>query len=198
MPFLISFGINALLEGIDADPATHGGERRLRGERQQDRTLGARELRGRAVVQAEDAEAVGGDHEFVEDRRDGHSVLAGLLALSVIMTWLFNASRGSILVAWLMHFQAMNPLFPDAQPWDNLVEETSMGRLLPGEGASDSAAVFLALHSAGVDVTYNVEVFSAELMALPAGEAAGRLSRSVRAVISAASKTWPISSNYIN
>ena len=75
-----------------------------------------------------------------------------------------------------------------AQPWDNLVEETSMGRLLPGEGASDSAAVFLALHSAGVDVTYNVEVFSAELMALPAGEAAGRLSRSMRAVISAASK----------
>lgn len=46
--------------------------------------------------------------------------LAGLLALSVIMTWFFNVSNGSILVAWLVHFQAMNPLFPDAQPWDSL------------------------------------------------------------------------------
>jgi membrane protease YdiL (CAAX protease family) len=46
--------------------------------------------------------------------------LAGLLSLSVIMTYLFNASRGSILIAWVAHFQAMNPLFPDAQPWDSL------------------------------------------------------------------------------
>jgi membrane protease YdiL (CAAX protease family) len=46
---------------------------------------------------------------------------AGLLALSVIMTWFFNASKGSILVAWLFHFQVMNPLFTDAQPWDSLV-----------------------------------------------------------------------------
>jgi len=44
----------------------------------------------------------------------------GLLAVSVIMTWFFNASKGSILIAWLIHFQAMNPLFPDAQPWDTL------------------------------------------------------------------------------
>lgn len=44
----------------------------------------------------------------------------GLLAVSVIFTWLFNASNGSLLVAWLLHFQVMNPLFPDAQPWDNL------------------------------------------------------------------------------
>ncbi len=46
---------------------------------------------------------------------------AGLLALSVIVTWMFNVSRGSILVAWLFHFQAMNPLFPDSQPWDSLL-----------------------------------------------------------------------------
>jgi membrane protease YdiL (CAAX protease family) len=46
---------------------------------------------------------------------------AGLLALSVIITWFFNVSGGSILVAWLVHFQAMNPLFPDAQPWDSLL-----------------------------------------------------------------------------
>ncbi len=44
----------------------------------------------------------------------------GLLAVSVIFTSLFNASNGSLLVAWLLHFQVMNPLFPDAQPWDTL------------------------------------------------------------------------------
>jgi membrane protease YdiL (CAAX protease family) len=46
---------------------------------------------------------------------------AGLMAVSVIMTWFFNASNGSILVAWLVHFQAMNPLFADGQPWDSLM-----------------------------------------------------------------------------
>jgi uncharacterized protein len=44
----------------------------------------------------------------------------GILALSVIMTPLFNAARGSILIAALFHFQVMNPIFPDAQPWDTL------------------------------------------------------------------------------
>jgi sugar phosphate isomerase/epimerase len=73
-----------------------------------------------------------------------------------------------------------------AKPWDNLVEETSMGRLLPGRGASDSVSVYRALHGAGVDVTINVEVFSAELMALPARDAAQRLYDSMRAVIGGA------------
>lgn len=41
-----------------------------------------------------------------------------LLAVSVIMTTLFNASRGSLLLAMLMHFQLNNPIFPDAQPFD--------------------------------------------------------------------------------
>lgn len=45
----------------------------------------------------------------------------GILALSVIMTAMFNASRGSILIAALFHFQVMNPLWPDGQPWQNLV-----------------------------------------------------------------------------
>jgi hypothetical protein len=44
----------------------------------------------------------------------------GILALSVIMTPLFNAAGGSILIAALFHFQVMNPVFPDAQPWDTL------------------------------------------------------------------------------
>ena len=34
------------------------------------------------------------------------------------MTALFNASRGSILLAALFHFQLNNPLWPDAQPYD--------------------------------------------------------------------------------
>ncbi|MGD2061040.1 MAG: type II CAAX endopeptidase family protein [Acidimicrobiia bacterium] len=44
----------------------------------------------------------------------------GVVAVSVIMAWFFNASNGSILVAWLVHFQLMNPLFADGQPWDSL------------------------------------------------------------------------------
>ena len=45
----------------------------------------------------------------------------GIIAISVILTPMFNASRGSLLVSVLYHFQMMNPLFPDAQPWDNLL-----------------------------------------------------------------------------
>lgn len=45
---------------------------------------------------------------------------AGVVAISVILTPLFNASRGSLLIAVLYHFQMMNPIFPDAQPWDIL------------------------------------------------------------------------------
>jgi membrane protease YdiL (CAAX protease family) len=43
---------------------------------------------------------------------------AGLIAVAVIMTPLFNASRGSLAIAILYHLQVMNPIFPDAQPWD--------------------------------------------------------------------------------
>ncbi|MBE2221358.1 MAG: CPBP family intramembrane metalloprotease [Anaerolineae bacterium] len=46
---------------------------------------------------------------------------AGIVAISVIQTPLFNVSRGSLLIAVLYHFQMMNPLFPDAQPWDILI-----------------------------------------------------------------------------
>ena len=43
---------------------------------------------------------------------------AGCIMLSIIVTALFNASRGSILLSMLFHFQLMNPIFPDAQPYD--------------------------------------------------------------------------------
>jgi uncharacterized protein len=45
----------------------------------------------------------------------------GLIAITVILTPLFNASRGSLLVAILYHLNIMNPIFPDAQPWDSFL-----------------------------------------------------------------------------
>jgi membrane protease YdiL (CAAX protease family) len=45
--------------------------------------------------------------------------LIGVLALSVIITPLFNAAHGSILIAALFHFQINGPAWPDAQPWEN-------------------------------------------------------------------------------
>jgi uncharacterized protein len=45
----------------------------------------------------------------------------GVAALSVIMTPMFNAARGSLLVAALFHFQTNGPAWPDAQPWDSLI-----------------------------------------------------------------------------
>jgi membrane protease YdiL (CAAX protease family) len=47
--------------------------------------------------------------------------LGGVIAISVILTPMFNSARGSLLIAYLFHFQVMNPIFPDAQPWDSLV-----------------------------------------------------------------------------
>ena len=43
---------------------------------------------------------------------------AGCLAISIIATALFNQSHGSILLSALFHFSLMNPVFPDAQPYD--------------------------------------------------------------------------------
>jgi membrane protease YdiL (CAAX protease family) len=45
----------------------------------------------------------------------------GVVAVYVILTPFFNVSRGSLLIAYLYHFQLMNPIFPDAQPYDNLL-----------------------------------------------------------------------------
>ncbi len=45
----------------------------------------------------------------------------GIIAISIILTPLFNASGGSLLIAVLYHFQMMNPIWPDAQPYDNFL-----------------------------------------------------------------------------
>jgi uncharacterized protein len=45
---------------------------------------------------------------------------AGSVAVSLILTPLFNVSGGSILLAALFHFQLNNPLWPDAQPYDTI------------------------------------------------------------------------------
>lgn len=42
----------------------------------------------------------------------------GNIALAVIITPLFNASKGSILLPMVFHYQLINPLWPDAQPCD--------------------------------------------------------------------------------
>ncbi len=44
--------------------------------------------------------------------------LVGSVAVSLILTPLFNRSGGSILLAAFFHFQLNNPLWPDAQPYD--------------------------------------------------------------------------------
>lgn len=45
----------------------------------------------------------------------------GVLSITIILTTMFNAARGSLLIAALYHFQMNNPAWPDAQPWDTLV-----------------------------------------------------------------------------
>jgi membrane protease YdiL (CAAX protease family) len=45
----------------------------------------------------------------------------GTIALSVIVTPLFNASRGSIFLPALFHFILINPAWPDAQPHDTYI-----------------------------------------------------------------------------
>ena len=74
--------------------------------------------------------------------------LVGSIAVSVILTGMFNAAKGSILIAALFPVQLNNPLWPDAQPWDMMLfavlavalvlagglRGQSARRVLPGEG----------------------------------------------------------------
>jgi len=47
--------------------------------------------------------------------------IIGVLALSVLVTPMFNVARGSILIAALFHYQVNGPAWPDAQPWENYI-----------------------------------------------------------------------------
>lgn len=42
----------------------------------------------------------------------------GNVTLAILVTPIFNASRGSLLLPMLFHWQLINPFWPDAQPWD--------------------------------------------------------------------------------
>ncbi|MEQ8743016.1 CPBP family intramembrane glutamic endopeptidase [Parasphingorhabdus sp.] len=45
----------------------------------------------------------------------------GNITLAVLVTPVFNASRGSLLLPILFHWQLINPFWPDAQPWDTWI-----------------------------------------------------------------------------
>jgi membrane protease YdiL (CAAX protease family) len=45
----------------------------------------------------------------------------GNVTLAVLVTPIFNASRGSLLWPMLFHWQLINPFWPDAQPWDTVI-----------------------------------------------------------------------------
>lgn len=47
--------------------------------------------------------------------------LFGNIFLSILLTGVFNASRGSIAAAAILHYQLIFPLWPDAQPYDSLL-----------------------------------------------------------------------------
>jgi membrane protease YdiL (CAAX protease family) len=42
----------------------------------------------------------------------------GNITLAILVTPIFNATRGSLLIPMLFHWQLINPFWPDAQPWD--------------------------------------------------------------------------------
>jgi membrane protease YdiL (CAAX protease family) len=47
--------------------------------------------------------------------------LTGCITLAILVTPIFNASRGSLLLPALFHWQLIIPLWPDAQPWDTWI-----------------------------------------------------------------------------
>ncbi len=49
---------------------------------------------------------------------DFPTFLIGCITLAVLVTPIFNASRGSLLVPMIFHWQLIVPFWPDAQPWD--------------------------------------------------------------------------------
>ena len=66
------------------------------------------------------------------------------------------------------------------------LEDTLSNRLPPGEGELDLAGIIGALADIGADVTWDMEIRSSVLDALPAPEAALRATRATRAVLASA------------
>jgi membrane protease YdiL (CAAX protease family) len=70
----------------------------------------------------------------------------GVVAISVILTAMFNAAQGSLLVAVVFHAQMNGPAWPDAQPWDMvffvvvaiLVVAVARRTMLSGEAGATS------------------------------------------------------------
>lgn len=83
--------------------------------------------------------------------------LLGVLALSVIITTLFNAAHGSILMAALFHFQVNGPAWPDAQPWENyLFALVAIGVVILNRKAMltrDNAATGVLMTATGANAT---------------------------------------------
>lgn len=47
--------------------------------------------------------------------------LLGSVTLAILVTPIFNASRGSLLLPMVFHWQLIIPMWPDAQPWDTWI-----------------------------------------------------------------------------
>jgi len=47
--------------------------------------------------------------------------LIGNITLAILVTPIFNASQGSLLLPILFHWQLINPFWADAQPWDTWI-----------------------------------------------------------------------------
>jgi membrane protease YdiL (CAAX protease family) len=45
----------------------------------------------------------------------------GNITLAILVTPIFNAARGSLILPMLFHWQLINPFWPDAQPWDTWI-----------------------------------------------------------------------------
>jgi hypothetical protein len=45
----------------------------------------------------------------------------GNVTLAILVTPIFNAAHGSLLLPMLFHWQLINPFWPDAQPWDTWI-----------------------------------------------------------------------------
>jgi hypothetical protein len=81
----------------------------------------------------------------------------GVLSLSVIITRLFNAAQGSILMAAMFHFQMNGPAWPDAQPWENyLFALVAVGVVIVNRKAMltrTNAVTDVLMPDSGADVT---------------------------------------------